>query len=673
MITLSNDKIRVDIIEETGYTCGLYGEDNINWILDRSDWGHIESFDGKVEKTEKIEDGVCITYRHSKLPLRAVITKKITSDEYQEIYQIYNDGDIEHFMREGDFGIHMPLRNDVIAGTPIRQECVNAHVWCGEGIAWIQAVRYHGEAPWLNIYMTEGNIRSYSISRDVNRVRLGIDYRGDIVLNPQPQAIAPGECLSTSFSIKLEERPYSEARKAYSGHIELNASPYTSMGGETIHLNAKYSGNIETAKVYLEDKEVEFKIVDNELFWDFTPTRYGEFKFYVIINGKKTWIRVNSMKSMADVLETRANFIVDKQQYNREGSHLDGAYLIYDQSSDSQYFDTRFADHNAGRERICMGLVIIQALLHKRDKKIEESLKRYVSFLERELFDKETGIVYNEIKRNNEWHRIYNYPWFVCFYVELFNLWGEKKFLEYAVKIIKKYYEVGGIHKSALCMPFYEIVTALRKCGMNSEEKEIMQLFKSNAEELIERNFYAVVDEGTYSPEFAQSLVCLFMQLYMITGEEKYLSIAEKGISCAESFFAFQPDFHMHGMGLRHWDGYWFGAYMQYGDLFPHQWNVITGEMYAYCGVVKKDNKYFEKAEDIYKNNICVFMPNGFAASSYLYPYKITTYASIPDKPNPFMAPGVAHGERYDEWANEQDWALYYAAKRLLLKKGFGC
>ena len=29
-------------------------------------------------------------------------------------------------------------------------------------------------------------------------------------------------------------------------------------------------------------------------------------------------------------------------------------------------------------------------------------------------------------------------------------------------------------------------------------------------------------------------------------------------------------------IGIRHWDGYWFGRERQWGDVFPHYWSALT-------------------------------------------------------------------------------------------------
>ena len=59
--------------------------------------------------------------------------------------------------------------------------------------------------------------------------------------------------------------------------------------------------------------------------------------------------------------------------------------------------------------------------------------------------------------------------------------------------------------------------------------------------------------------------------------------------------------------------------------------------------------------------NMCVFREDGFAANNYLYPYKVEFFASKSEEPKRYLKPGVSYGKNYDAWANDQDWALYYA------------
>ena len=60
---------------------------------------------------------------------------------------------------------------------------------------------------------------------------------------------------------------------------------------------------------------------------------------------------------------------------------------------------------------------------------------------------------------------------------------------------------------------------------------------------------------------------------------------------------------------------------------------------------------------------MCIYREDGSAANNYLYPYKVVQYTSDPAYENERMKPGIVYGKKYDDWANDQDWALYYASR----------
>ena len=67
---------------------------------------------------------------------------------------------------------------------------------------------------------------------------------------------------------------------------------------------------------------------------------------------------------------------------------------------------------------------------------------------------------------------------------------------------------------------------------------------------------------------------------------------------------------------------------------------------------------YTREYTNIFLNNLCLFKVDGSANNNYIYPYKIKLTES---EPKLFFhpIPGVYYGKKYDEWANDQDWALY--------------
>ena len=147
---------------------------------------------------------------------------------------------------------------------------------------------------------------------------------------------------------------------------------------------------------------------------------------------------------------------------------------------------------------------------------------------------------------------------------------------------------------------------------------------------------------------FEQSIVApsimVLTQLYLETGMQKYLDEAKKQMPVLEAFGGRQPSFHLNEVGIRHWDGYWFGKYETWGDTFPHYWSTLTAAAYHYYSLCTGDKFYQKRAENIVRNNLCLFFEDGKASCAYMYPNKVN---------------GVRTGF-YDPFANDQDWALVY-------------
>ena len=72
-----------------------------------------------------------------------------------------------------------------------------------------------------------------------------------------------------------------------------------------------------------------------------------------------------------EAAEKRCRFIVEKQQYFRDGSLLDGAFLTYDNEDKRLVYEKEY-DHNGGRERVGMGALLALWLQKNKDMKVEK-------------------------------------------------------------------------------------------------------------------------------------------------------------------------------------------------------------------------------------------------------------------------------------------------------------
>ena len=69
------------------------------------------------------------------------------------------------------------------------------------------------------------------------------------------------------------------------------------------------------------------------------------------------------------------------------------------------------------------------------------------------------------------------HPWISLLCLEMFQLKKDARFLEWAYRCLKAYYNDGGHHFYAIGIPMYESVSLLRGQGMEKEAQELLECF----------------------------------------------------------------------------------------------------------------------------------------------------------------------------------------------------
>ncbi|MFA5206096.1 MAG: hypothetical protein WC708_16995 [Lentisphaeria bacterium] len=663
--TVQNSQIQLSFDLKTGFIneiTDINDEYKSNWVLSNSQWGRVQGFD--VESVSDDEKGITVFAAGTALDsdgLSLKIKREMTANGYIESYTFKNKTDAEFFVTQETFGIYFSF-NSIMEGLSKNLNHVsNAHVWCGDRVCWICGKKINGQDNKLIINMTNGLISDYSISRDVSRTLIAADYRGDIVLNPTPCIIDHNGELTISFEYFFTTLEEEKALAERDNFINVYANTYTEFIGNTIHCFIEYNGKINDIKVICNKKEVEIKNREQLITWDVKSDNWGEITIDVYVNDKHTYIKLNFIEPLDKILESRAYFIAKNQQFLKEGSHLDGAYLIYDKVEDRQHFSDQFRDYNGGRERIVMGIIILKQLQKKHDDFLMQSIERHRLFVEREHFDTQTGVTYNQICRNNkEANRIFNYPWFSLYFKEWYVLTGEKKYIEMAAHALRQYYKITKYIEGGQNVEAYDIIKHLKKEGLLDLADLLKEDLIKNAENIIKCGISSATFECSYVNEWPNERLVYLSQAYLLTKDKRFLDATTVHKKSAESFYTHQPDFHMNSIALRHWDRFWFGKKRQFGDLYPHYWSALMGWMYWWYQKASGED-YSKTIEEILKNNLCIYRTDGFAANNYLYPYKIDAYSLVPNFNDPFRSTGSYYGKEYDEWANDQDWSLYIA------------
>lgn len=612
----------------------------MNWIQGSKEWGTVRCPDGVEASVQR---------------------ELLENGRLRETYRFTNVTSFPVFLNRTDLGIYATFNDNYEAAEECLERRCHTHLFCGLGASYVQAFRMGGRPPHLGLQLVKGSIGGYSVERDEGKRS---EDRGDIILHPVIPVLEPGESAEEAwdlfwfedaedFECKLLEEPDSLYVRAgnctffpgeemgfevYMGHAARNASlPVIECNGEKAEYQVLEGRHGTAIRVSCGGQEE------------------GEYRFRIRAGERETCVLLYRCRGLDEMLHRRCSFIAEKQQYCAAGSHLDGAYLIYDREEDKPYYSHR-DDHNGGRERIGMGALLALWLQGHEDGKIHESLMRYREYVYRELFDRDTGVVYNDICRNNDWNRLYNYPWMAVFQLELYGLTGEREYLLDAFHVMEEYYRLGGNGFYGIGIPMTELLGRMEKEGMAQESQLLKEHFLGHADVIRQNGLHYPASEVAYEQSIVAPAVSILLQAEQLTGEGVYLREAERQMEVLELFGGRQPDYRQFANAIRHWDGYWFGKRRMYGDTFPHYWSVLSGVAYAQMYAVTGDAGYGRKASASFRGCLNLFMGDGSASCARVAPWQVNGKAA----------------DYYDPWANDQDWALYYALKyRELLEGSF--
>jgi hypothetical protein len=134
----------------------------------------------------------------------------------------------------------------------------------------------------------------------------------------------------------------------------------------------------------------------------------------------------------------------------------------------------------------------------------------------------------------------------------------------------------------------------------------------------------------------------MLLELYRFTKEPKWLDGAELQMKTLLRFQGKQPDYRLHDIAIRHWDGYWFGKDRMWGDTFPHYWSTLDAVALHHYSYARADEASKKSADGIILGNLALFSPDGSASCAWIYPLSVNGRT----------------GHYKDPYANDQDWAL---------------
>lgn len=623
-------------LNAAGNLTGLWHKEDIyhmNWIRNDFQWGKVVGAD-------------CLDVE---------ISREFTPNgNLQETYLFKNNNPYEVFLLNYEIGIYTPFPDNYKSSEICIRERTHAHIWCGKGTSYIYGLRMGGQAPHMGLILTDGSINGYSIERNLEAIS---NDRGSIILHPEGFQLAPGESYRIQWELVWfhDVGDFYDQLKSYEHAILVKVNKYLFFQGEKMRMAIEcHDRQIARADIKIERNgiivEFQYTVCSGRVYIQVEEEKrmVGQEYWRIFVKDCETCAEILVQPPLEELAYNRCRFIVENQQYLDKASHLFGSFLIYDTEEKRQYYSHLY-DHNGGRERICMGVLLAKWLQENDDENMERSLQLFTDYVYRELFDEETGTVYNDVMRDNEWHRLYNYPWMAVFFMERFYLYKDERDLRNMWKILMAYYQNGGSHFYAIAIPVKESMDLLESHGWMQEKEELKKRYCEHADYIKSNGLLYPAHEVNYEQSIVAPAVSFLLQVYQITGNKKYFYAGKDQLSVLELFSGSQPSYHLYETAIRHWDGYWFGKEKNYGDTFPHYWSALSGNAYKTYYEITGEPAYREKAEHSLRGTLSLIHADGTASCAYVYPVSVngkkTNYA--------------------DPWANDQDWSLYFYLKSL--------
>ncbi len=623
------------------------------WMTEKFGWGLGYTTMIKEHESKKLlwnapermnEDGTEVVYRLDDITLN--VTRTLAEEGHiKERYVFRNEG--KSVVSLSETGIYTPFNDNY----PDAHNCINyrtnTHIWTGESGAYVNALRMGGFAPHLGLMVTEGAVVHYDVwERGLHKHNS--QTRGlfamklpEVVLRPQAEYVLEWRIFSHTgnddFKRKILEL----------GGVIVESDKYVYAKGEKAEVVLHAGHELERCKAKLNGVPVSVTRRGNDYIVKTTLMQEGEARVdFFYDNDKHTHALCLVHPETEKLISRRVDFIMTRQQMNDENDPRYGAYMVYDNEGDSIYPNNtpncNPVDRDEGAERTGMGLLMARQYMLTKDKRLKESFMRHVRFV-REKLQTPDYKTFSSVDKKGR-NRGYNYAWTASLFFHAYKITGNKQYALDGFNTLLSLHSQFGYGFYCIEIPVILGLECLKDAGLKAEYERLLEGFKKTGDHFVANGLNYPKFEVNYEQSIVAPAVCTLLQLYSVTNDKKYLNEAERQMPVMEAFNGFQPDFHLNDIAIRHWDGYWFGKRELFGDTFPHYWSCITASAFHYYAKITGKKEYQKRAENIVRNNLCLFSSDGRGACAYLYPYRINGEKA----------------EFYDPYANDQDWALYF-------------
>lgn len=621
------------------------------WGLGYADLGSDMLHCGRWSIPASIErdDSGAMIFSYQTGPLKVEVRRRLVGETFEENYRFTNTGDEvirlrDNGWRNSALSIYTPFNDHYTNTLDVLEHRAHAHIWTGGASSWVALLRMGGRGPHLGLVLTEGAIDGYSVE-DRNLITLS-NTRGTFLLHPAIEDLAPGESRSIGWTLFWHlgwDDFFAKALRLSPQMVKVDASRWTLTPGETSTL--KIAGDLGRSPA-LSMGEQQLRLRKSGSLWQaeipagapgeqVLTLDYGE--------GLSTKVVLNMVPDLDELIAARVRFITERQQWHKPGDTWDGAYIVYDNDLDTMVRNDPDHDRNCARERVAMGILVARWLRQSgnSDPAVRASLDRYYRFVNEQLQRKD-GWVFDV--PGGDYKRLYNWPWVMHLHVQMAKLTGEKQPLKRFMDTVDSFYREGGVDYYPIGIPVTDGLRALKAAGMQEEHDRALALFSGHGVRMIERGTHYPPMEVNFEQSIVAPAAMLLMELHRATGDGKWLEAARPHLAMLDLFEGRQPDHHLNGISIRHWDGYWFGKSRMWGDTFPHYWSSLNAIVWQQMAKATGEARWQRRADKILLGNLSLFTPDGRGSAAFMYP------TTVNGRPCYFA----------DPYANDQDWALVH-------------
>ena len=586
-------------------------------------------------------------------PLQLVVNRRLDNDRHSftETYTFVNTGDSTLDLAaasETSFGIYTPFNEHYTNTSDSLHSRTHAHVWAfGGSSAWVKLNQMGGHGRDLGLVVTKGALAGYSIeSRDTIS---SSNTRGVFVLHPSLPALKPKQKAELEWTFSWHDDWddfFAQCASRSNQFIDFDVSSYTLFPEQTA------TANITGSRINA-DTTVNGEVVgcgQGSCSYTIDAGAIGEIPLAVSthLHGEKlnSTIVLNRVPSYQDIISARTRFISKKQQVKDPDSPSYRAYIPYDNEMDKMVAFERDPDRNAARERVGMGVLLARWLKNHRSKELESSLAKYYEYICTQLQDEHGYVLDGPGSRTK---RLYNWPWVMQLHLAVAELnldlpssLAETSPLDRFMLTLENFFVEGGGKFYPIGLPILEGLRTLKAYGNETAIDRAFTLFTNLGNYIVTQGLNYPASEVNFEQSIIGPAATILLELYRWTEDKKWLDAGKEQLTVLLRFSGKQPDYHLHDIAIRHWDGYWFGKDRMWGDTFPHYWSTINALALHHYGKATNDSSFKTQADGILRANLALFTSDGRGSCAWLYPLSVDSRD--------------AHYK--DPYANDQDWAL---------------